>query len=153
MVNGQGQYWTLQDSLLGYNAFYTSSVDKDGNLKWGDIISVRKSCGSDLQFKLPPNAIEGSTSVSSLKSSGPASVNDFSIKIAKGKYLFILKNNAPTNAYIGILDLKGRVLSKFAVPTNERIFSLPFTNSFSKGIYQVVYQANGSQKMSKLIAF
>lgn len=153
MINTQGQYWTLQDSLLGYNSFFTCSVDKDGSLKWGDVLSVKSRCSSELELKLPPNSIDGSTSVSALKPAGRSSGNDFSAKMTNDRCFITLNKNAPTNAYIGILDLKGRVINKFAVSGNERIFSVPFSNRFPKGMYQVVYHANGSTKVSKLIVF
>jgi hypothetical protein len=153
MIKGQCQYWTLQDTLLDYSSFYTGTVDKDGNLKWGDVMSVKSRCSSELEFKLPPNSIDGSTFVSPLKPASRIAGNEFSVKMTNGRCIVTLNKNAPTNAYIGILDLRGRVISKFAVPGNELIFALPFSERFPKGMYQVVYNANGSTKVSKLIVF
>jgi hypothetical protein len=148
----QGQYWTLQDTVLNYNSFFTFNKDDNGNWAWGDsAVSIRNDCTSTFDFQLPPNVIGQTSNCFCKKTSAKNSSTNFSIKVNKGNYYINLENQSRSNGYIDLLDFKGRVLSKFSVPGNQKNIITPIPRNISNGIYHVRYNTNGFTQTGRLI--
>ena len=153
MQNSQGQYWTLQDSLLGYNSWYTLEYKENGAWTWGTVVSTKNSdgCGFNVDFKLPPDSLPMVGTPAIKKGKSQKAHGNFSIRFAGGKYQFVLPQLSAAAEYIFLVDLKGTVLFRMPVPAGKLLFNLPFSKNISKGMYYAVYQGHGMKMESKLM--
>jgi hypothetical protein len=149
--NKQGQYWTFQDSLIGYNAGFSLIVNTEGTWKWGDMGSVKSSCGLDVEFTLPPDTLD-MISTSTVNKKGSQNVQDnFSARLAGGNCILELPEPSLNNEYFTLVDLRGSVLFRASVPVGRSSVVVPFNRNFSKGIYYAVYPGQGKRMKCKLL--
>lgn len=139
-----GLYWTHQDTFLMHGTFFTYQKDSTtGEWKWGDAtISVKNGCGSSVEFILPPDSLKGKKATDIR----PEKVNrnhKTSLIQVRGRDVFInIKNSSLSNAFIEIVDLKGRLLSSEKVPQNKTSFQVQISRVISNGIYRMVLRSN-----------
>lgn len=147
----RGQYWTLQDSLVPYNEFFSLTKNNSGEWIWGDQIQTKeKSCGSTLEFTLPPEPLSsGSTSTLPVKMI-PAR-ESFSVKVTGNTYLIDLGRNSVSSARIEITDLKGRLVSSFSLPAHQQSIALQTPVKLSCGMYQVILKAKDRIQRKALV--
>lgn len=147
----RGQFWTLQDTLLTYNEFVSLTKDSSGELKWGDVLSINKrNCGSTLEFKLPTDTLNNSSTSVKFKS-GITVGNNFVFRVAKNMITINLNQKTVSPFQIDIIDLSGRSLCKTMVPANKKSFVIQTPGGLSRGMYQVIFRTKGITQTRALI--
>ncbi len=151
MLNRQGRFWTLQDSLLDYNSSFSLAKDSAGDWKWGDALAAnRKSCSSTMEFALPADSLgNGATSVKS-GSRNPGRTN-VTVKAAQNAIIVNFLTNIASPAQICIMNLSGRLVSKTMVPAHQNSFEMRIPRNLGRGMYRVVLRASGISLTEPLI--
>lgn len=141
IISNQGQFWTLQDSLLAYNALFPLTIDTTGEWIWGDaIITKRNGCSSTLEFTLPTDSLNnGSTPVK--MNQVISARRNFTIKAAGSGFTIDFYQHLNSPAHLEILDLGGRLLHRVSVPVNQNSFVIQTSNRLSRGIYQFILRS------------
>ncbi len=135
-----GQFWTLQDTLLPYNAFFTLNIDTAGKWNWGNIAVARKGCGEQIQFVLPSDSLKFGTT-SGKKNTFSSSERSFEVRIT-GKRLFIdLYRSLLSPAQVEIIDLNGRLLHRASLPVNQNSFVIQSPFKGGRGIYKMIFRS------------
>jgi hypothetical protein len=151
MLKRQGQFWTLEDSLLAYNRFFPLAKDSTGEWKWGDaLLTDKNGCSSTLEFALPADSLNSSTT--SVKSkSGNSGCRNFTVKATKTTVTINFLKNIASPMHICIMNLNGRLLSRMTVPANQNSFEMQMPRNLGRGMYQMVLRTKGISQTKPLI--
>lgn len=149
--NNMGQFWTLQDTLLPYNAFYQLTIDTTGKWNWGNIIMVqRNGCGEKVQFVLPTDSLKFETR--SVKKRPISSTGRyFAVRITGNRLSIDFYRNLLSPAHIEIIDLNGRLLHRITVPVNQNSFVMKSPVKTGRGIYQMIVRTKEFRETKTLI--
>lgn len=149
--NKQGQFWTLQDSLLAYNSLFPLTIDTTGEWKWGDAVTTKRNgCSSTLEFVLPTDSLaNGSTSV---KKKQVISISrNFTVKAVENRFTIDFSQHLNSPAHLEIIDLRGRLLHRVSVPVNQNSFVIQTPNRLGRGMYQFVLRSKEVTQTRTLI--
>lgn len=148
--NQMGLFWTLQDTLLAYNAFYPLTIDSTGKWNWGNVVVQRKNCTQKVQFILPVDSLKYETT--SVKK-GPAKSTGrfFSVKMTESRLTIDFYRNLLSPAQIEIIDLNGRLLHRITVPVNQNRFVIQSPVKPGRGIYQMIVRSKEFRETKTLI--
>jgi hypothetical protein len=150
LTKEQGRYWTLQDSLLRYNSFYQYIKDTTGNWIWSEaVVSNKNGCGSEIEFKLPPDTLGDKRILSIKKDVQNKLINNFSTSLINRKCTITFKKNTMQNGIIEVLDLQGRSLEKIRIPRYIKAISIMLPKA--SGMYNLIYTANGIREVSRIM--
>lgn len=152
LLTRQGQYWTLQDTLLNYNSYFRYVKDTTGNWSWGAVESSRKNgwCSSTFEFKLPPDTLRADKILSVKKLSHTIPKATFSVNLTDRKCIVTFDKNTNEEGFLQLTDLRGRLIEKIRVPRHT-IKSTFKISKISVGMYNLVYTAKGASKVSRIM--
>lgn len=152
MSKSQGQYWTLQDTLMAYNSFFQYIKDSTGNWGWSTTaMAARKNgCSSEIEYKLPPDTLGDERILGVKKHVNNILTAKFSANLKDRKCTITFDKNTKEDGFIEVMDLQGRSLEKIRIPrhTIKSTFRL---SKVSGGMYNLVYTASGIRQISKII--
>jgi hypothetical protein len=150
MKNRMGLFWTFQDTLLAYNAFYLLTIDTTGKWNWGDLIVERNGCGEEIKFTLPADSLMyGTTSVK--KRPEKSNERSFGVKMSDNSISINFYRNLPSPAQIEIINLNGKLLHKVSVPANQNSFVMKSPIKPGRGIYQMIVHSKEFRETGTLI--
>ncbi len=151
LLKNQGQYWTLQDTLMSYNSFFRYVKDTTGNWGWSTAMAGRKNgCSSEIEFKLPADTL-GDKRILGVKTRVQNKLTaNFSVNLTDRKCTITFENNTKENGFIEIMDLQGRSLEKIRIP-RQTIKSTFRLSKVSGGMYNLVYTASGVRQISRIM--
>jgi hypothetical protein len=153
MKNQRGQFWTQQDSVIPYGAYFSLTRDSTDEWVWGEVMYPnRKSCGSTLEFTLPPEPLNsGSTSIKQTVTTQARA--GFSVKAINNTIMIDLDMASESPAKVDILYLNGRLVNRVSVPTHQYSWQIHTQMKSGCGLYQVVLRTNGMiQSRSVLVS-
>ncbi len=134
----RGQFWTYQDSLIPYGAFFTLNKSSDGEWVWSNVAQVvNKRCGSTLDFTLPPEQLNSPSTTVKSGSTSPVHYI-FSVALINNAITINLNSSNVPSAEISIMDLKGRILNKVKVPAYQNRIVIKTAAKLPCGIYQIL---------------
>lgn len=149
--NDMGQFWTLQDTLLDYNALYLLTIDSTGKWDWGNRIAVqRNGCGEKVQFVLPADSLKYETTSVKNRPVNSAERN-FAVRITGNRLSIDFYRNLLSPAHIEIIDLNGRLLHRITVPVNQNRFVMQSPFKPGRGIYQMIVSTKEFRETRALI--
>ncbi|NLL12203.1 MAG: T9SS type A sorting domain-containing protein [Fibrobacter sp.] len=145
-----GQFWTLQDTLLSYNAYYPLTIDTIGDWFWLGAIVERNECTESVQFVLPVDSLRNE--ITSVKKRPVNSVErNFAVRITGNRLSIDFYRNLLSPAHIEIIDLNGRLLHRITVPVNQNRFVMQSPFKPGRGIYQMIVSTKEFRETRALI--
>lgn len=146
----QGQFWTYQDSLIPYGAFFSLTKNSSGEWVWGNmVLTPKRNCSSTLDFRLPAEQLNNPTTA--VKHGFDAPVQDFfSVAMINNSFTIDLHRNTVTPAEVSIIDLKGRILSKMKVAAHQNHIVIRTPVTPTSGVYQVIFKTKGESMQKTL---
>lgn len=148
--NRMGQFWTYQDTLLAYNAYYLLTIDTTGKWNWGNVVVERNGCSEEVKFTLPADSIKYETT--SVKKRPVRSIErNFGVKMSDNCIMINFYRNLTSPGQIEIIGLNGRLLHKVSVPVNQSSIVMRSPLKPGRGIYQVIFRSRDFTETRTLI--
>ncbi|NLE01770.1 MAG: hypothetical protein GX640_18040 [Fibrobacter sp.] len=129
------QYWTFQDSSLGYDLYFQVDLDSTGTYTWGPAVHDVRDCSESIPFLLPPQQF-GTTAVLPPKRTTVIDNNHLSVKLS-GDLFQITGNNLKPGMRVELIDLQGKIAEKSVLISNQNGFTFAPKNRFHAGLYYV----------------